>query len=162
MLGGTSHAAVTQELILFEIVVHRILLSPYPFHCSGCPKLIEFLKEAFEAVEVRHSVTPDGTVMNAELRIGDSMVMLGEAPKGRTDVKIMTSMLYMYVIDSDSVYERAIKAGGRSIREPADQIYGDRVGAIEDLCGNEWCIATRKENVSDEELRIRMSQLKKN
>jgi PhnB protein len=102
---------------------------------------------------------PDGTVMNAELRIGDSMVMLGEAPKGR---KIMTSMLYMYVIDPDSVYERAIKAGGKAIREPADQIYGDRVGAVEDPCGNQWWIATRKENVSDEELRIRMSQFKKN
>jgi PhnB protein len=111
---------------------------------------------------VHRSVTPDGTVMNAELRIGDSMVMLGEAPKDRTDVKIMTSMLYMYVIDSDSVYERAVKAGGKSIREPADQIYGDRVGAVEDPCGNQWWIATRKEKVSDEELSIRMAQFKRN
>jgi PhnB protein len=100
--------------------------------------------------------------MNAELRIGDSMVMMGEAPKGIADLKIMTSMLYMYVIDPDSVYERAIEAGGKTIREPADQIYGDRVGAVEDPCGNQWWIATRKENVSDEELRIRMSQFKKN
>jgi PhnB protein len=133
-------------------------ITPY-FTVQGVPRLIEFLKQAFEAVEIHRSVMPDGTVMNAELRIGDSMVMLGEAPKGR---KIMTSMLYMYVIDPDSVYERAIKAGGKAIREPADQIYGDRVGAIEDPWGNQWWIATRKENVSDEELRIRMSQFKKN
>jgi PhnB protein len=67
-------------------------ITPY-FTVQGVPRLIEFLKQAFEAVEIHRSVMPDGTVMNAELRIGDSMVMLGEAPKGR---KIMTSMLYMY------------------------------------------------------------------
>lgn len=136
-------------------------VTPY-FTVQGVPRLIEFLKQAFEAVEVRRSVMPDGSVMNAELRIGDSMVMLGEAPKDRTGLKIMTSMLYMYVVDSDSVYERAVKAGGKTIREPADQIYGDRVGAIEDPWGNQWWIATRKENVSDQELSIRMAQFKKN
>jgi len=136
-------------------------ITPY-FTVQGVPRLIEFLKHAFEAVEVRCSLMPDGTVMNAELRIGDSMVMLGEAPKDRTELKKMTSMLYMYVIDADSVYERAIKAGGKAIREPADQIYGDRVGAIEDPWGNQWWIATRKEDVSDEELSLRMAQFKKN
>lgn len=136
-------------------------VTPY-FTVQGVPRLIEFLKQAFEAVEVRRSVMPDGSVMNAELRIGDSMLMLGEAPKDRTGLKIMTSMLYMYVVDSDSVYERAVKAGGKTIREPADQIYGDRVGAIEDPWGNQWWIATRKENVSDEELSIRIAQFKKN
>lgn len=130
------------------------------FAVQGAPRLIEFLKQAFEAVEVRCFRMPDGTVMNAELRIGDSMVMLGEAPKG-TDLKTMTSMLYMYVSESDSVYERAIEAGGKAIREPADQIYGDRVGAIEDPWGNQWWIATRKENVSDEELSIRMARFRK-
>jgi PhnB protein len=135
-------------------------LTPY-FTVQGVPRLIEFLKQAFEAVEVRCSMMPDGTVMNAELRIGDSMVMLGEAPPNSADLKTMTSMLYMYVIDPDSVYERAVNAGGIAIREPADQIYGDRVGAIEDPCGNQWWIATRKENVSDEELSIRMARFKK-
>ena len=67
-------------------------VTPY-FTVQGVPRLIEFLKQAFEAVEVRRSVMPDGSVMNAELRIGDSMVMLGEAPKDRTGLKIMTSML---------------------------------------------------------------------
>ena len=136
-------------------------ITPY-FTVQGVPRLIQFLKLAFEAVEVRCSVMPDGTIMNAELRIGDSMVMLGEAPKDRTDFTLMASMLYMYVIDVDSVYERAIKAGGTAIREPADQIYGDRVGAIEDPWGNQWWIATRRENVSDDELSKRMAQFKKN
>jgi PhnB protein len=136
-------------------------VTPY-FTVQGVPRLIEFLKQAFEAEEVRRSVMPDGTVMNAELKIGDSMVMLGEAPKNRTGLKITASMLYMYVVDADYVYERAVKAGGKTIREPADQMYGDRVGAIEDPWGNQWWIATRKENVSDEELSIRMAQFKKN
>lgn len=136
-------------------------ITPY-FAIQGVPELIQFLKQAFEVVEVRRSITPDGTVVNAELTIGDSMIMMGEAPTGRNAPTIMTSMLYMYVIDADSVFERAINAGGRSIREPADQIYGDRVGAIEDPCGNQWWIATRKENISDEELSIRMAQLRKN
>lgn len=136
-------------------------ITPY-FTVQGVPRLIEFLEQAFGAVEVRRSAMPDGTVINAELRIGDSMVMMGEAPRNSPDLKTMASMLYMYVIDSDSVYERAIRAGGRSIRKPADQIYGDRVGAIEDPCGNQWWIATRKENVSDEELSRRMAQFKKN
>ena len=104
---------------------------------------------------------PDGTIMNAELRIGDSMVMLGEAPPASSDVKPLTSMLYLYVADADSVYQRAVKAGGKSIREPADQIYGDRVGAIEDAWGNQWWIATRKEDVPEDELKRRMSQFKK-
>lgn len=132
-------------------------VTPY-FTVSAAAKLIEFLQQAFDAVEVHRSVMPDGTVMNAELRIGDSMIMIGEAPKNGTAVKRMTSMLYMYVDDADSVYRRAIHAGGRSIREPADQIYGDRVGAIEDSFGNQWWIATRKENVSDEELGRRAMQ----
>jgi PhnB protein len=135
-------------------------ITPY-FTVKGVPRLIKFLKQAFEAVEVRCSVMPDGTVMNAELKIGDSMVMLGEAPNDRTDLKRTASMLYMYVIDADSVYERAIKGGGKAIREPADQMYGDRVGAIEDPWGNQWWIATRKENVSDDELSKRMAQFKK-
>ena len=135
-------------------------LTPY-FVVQGVPRLIDFLKRAFEAVETRRSEMPDGTVMNAELRIGDSMVMLGEAPKGGTSLKKMSAMLYLYVIDADLVYERAIKAGGKMIREPADQVYGDRVGALEDPFGNQWWIATRIEDVSDEELSRRMAQFKK-
>ena len=135
-------------------------ITPY-FTVQGAARLIEFLQQAFEAVEVRRSTMPDGTIMNAELRIGDSMVMLGEAPPASSDVKPLTSMLYLYVADADSVYQRAVKAGGKSIREPADQIYGDRVGAIEDAWGNQWWIATRKEDVSDEELKRRMSQFRK-
>lgn len=135
-------------------------ITPY-FTVQGAPRLIEFLQQAFEAVEVRRSAMPDGTIMNAELRIGDSMVMLGEAPPASSNIKPLTSMLYLYVADADSVYQRAVKAGGKTVREPADQIYGDRVGAIEDAWGNQWWIATRKEDVSAEELTRRMSQFRK-
>ena len=83
------------------------------------------------------------------------MVMLGEAPKDRMP---MTAMLYMYVEDADAVYQRAMQAGSKSIMEPTDQIYGDRSGAVEDPSGNQWWIATRKEEVSEDEIARRAAQ----
>jgi PhnB protein len=114
-------------------------ITPY-FAVPGAPGLIAFLKEAFGAEEIERHTTPDGTVMNAELKIGDSMVMLGEAPP---EHKPMAAMLYMYVADADALYKRAMQAGAKSVRAMADQSYGDRVGAVEDPCGNQWWIATR-------------------
>ena len=66
-------------------------------------------------------------------------------------------MLYMYVEDADAVYHKAIQAGGKSVMEPVDQFYGDRSGAVNDPAGNQWWIATRKEDVSSEELMRRAS-----
>ena len=116
-------------------------ITPY-FAVPGAPGLITFLKEAFGAEEIERHTMPDGRLMNAELRIGDSMVMLGEAPQGH---KPMSAMLYMYVPDADAVYRRAMQAGAKSVRAMADESYGDRVGAVEDPCGNQWWIATRME-----------------
>ena len=73
----------------------------------------------------------------------------------------MPTMLYMYVEDVDAVYKKAMEAGGKSVMEPIDQFYGDRSGAVEDMAGNQWWIATRKENVSSEELMRRSAQRKK-
>jgi len=70
-------------------------------------------------------------------------------------------MLYMYVEDVDSVFQRAVKAGGKIVMEPVDHFYGDRSGAVEDPSGNQWWVATRKENVSAEELIKRASQMKR-
>jgi uncharacterized glyoxalase superfamily protein PhnB len=66
-------------------------------------------------------------------------------------------MLYLYVPDVDATYKQAIAAGGISVREPADQFYGDRSGAVKDPGGNEWWIATHKEDVSPEEMKRRMA-----
>jgi PhnB protein len=80
------------------------------------------------------------------------MVLIGQAPKDHADDKLMPAMLYLYVDDADAWYRKAMAAGAESIREPADQIYGDRTGAVRDLAGNQWWFATRKEDVSSEEM----------
>lgn len=77
------------------------------------------------------------------------MVSVGQAPKDR---KPAPAMFYMYVADCDADYAQAVQAGGKSIRPPGDQFYGDRSGAVEDPIGNQWYIATHKEILSDAEV----------
>ena len=131
-------------------------VTPY-FSVQGVPRLIEFFKQAFGAIEIDRAVRSDGTVLNATVRIGDSNVMLGEIPEGRQS---MLAMLYMYVDDADAVYDQAMQAGGISVMKPTDHSYGDRAGAVKDPSGNEWWIATRQETLSDEEIVKRTSQRK--
>jgi len=124
-------------------------VTPY-LTVRGAPKVIEFLKQAFGA-ELTHEPTkrPDGTIMHAEVMIGDSRVMIGEESEM---AKATTSSLYLYVPNVDSVYQRAVKAGGDSIMEPTDMFYGDRSGGVKDPSGNTWYIATHKEDVAPQEL----------
>jgi uncharacterized glyoxalase superfamily protein PhnB len=123
---------------------------------EGIPKLIEFLKQAFCAQETFRLTRPDGGVVHAEVKIGDSMVMMG-APMG--DFKAQPCSLYLYVEDVDAVYQRAIQAGGTSVREPADQFYGDRTGGVIDPGGNYWGIGTHIEDVSHEEMAKRFAAM---
>ncbi len=127
-------------------------VTPY-LTVRGVARLSEFVKLAFDATEKGRFSGPDGSIMHAEVRIGDSMVMMGE-PHG--DVKPMPGMLHLYVSDVDETYRRAIAAGAKSLREPADQFYGDRSSGVEDMCGNQWWISTHVEDVSEEEMRRRM------
>jgi uncharacterized glyoxalase superfamily protein PhnB len=119
---------------------------------EGVDELIDFLKQAFDAVETERLPGPDGKVGHGEVRIGDSVVMMGEASG---EWKPMPGMIYLYVNDTDATYKRALDAGATSVMEPADQFYGDRNAGVKDASGNMWWIATRKENVSPEELRRR-------
>jgi uncharacterized glyoxalase superfamily protein PhnB len=119
---------------------------------QGAAQLIDFLKQAFDAQETFRMSKPDGTIMHAEVKIGDSFIMLGEASE---PWKPMPSAIYLYVNDADLVYQRALKAGATSVREPADQFYGDRHGGVKDPYGNMWWIATHKEDVPPEELKKR-------
>jgi uncharacterized glyoxalase superfamily protein PhnB len=96
--------------------------------------------------------------MNAELKIGDSIVMIGEVQLNFEESKLLKSMIYMYVADVDSVYKKAILANGKSILEPINHFYGDRSGAVEDPAGNQWWIATHIEDVSREEINKRAAQ----
>jgi PhnB protein len=124
----------------------------------GVAKLIDFLKQAFDAHEKERMARPDGGIMHAEVRIGDSTLMMGE-PMG--EWKAMPASLYLYVADTDAAYKRALQAGATSMMEPADQFYGDRNAGVKDPCGNIWWIATRKEDVSPEELRRRAEAVMK-
>jgi uncharacterized glyoxalase superfamily protein PhnB len=123
-------------------------------------KTIDFLKHAFGA---EHSfepmIRPDGMIMHADLKLGDSHVMISDATEQHP---AMQSMIHLYVPDVDAVYRRAVAAGGASIMAPTDQFYGDRGAGVKDPAGNQWYIATHKEDIAPDELKKRAeAQLKK-
>jgi len=122
---------------------------------KGVADLLPFLEKAFGA-EVKECLRrPDGSVMHAEARIGDSVVMMGEASERHPP---RPGILYLYVPDTDALYRRAMAAGAVSIMEPADQFYGDRNAGVEDPCGNQWWIGTRVEDLTSEEVARRAAQ----
>lgn len=118
----------------------------------GAGRLIDFMKEAFGAEEIYRSAKPDGTLGHCQVRIGDSMVELAD---GNEQWKPRTCALHLYVPDTDATYAQAIAAGATSLFEPADTFYGDRSGGVVDPCGNQWYIATRQEELSEEEINRR-------
>lgn len=118
-------------------------------------KLIDFLKNAFDAHEIERHARPDGVVMHAQMRIGDSMLMMGDPTGAPREQAPMPASFYVYVPNVDEVYKRALAAGGKSISEPADMFYGDRHGGVTDAWGNQWWIATHVEDVSPEEMKRR-------
>ena len=123
-------------------------------------KAIEFYKVAFGATESMRLATPDGKVMHAEIKIGDSPIMLcDECPDwnafspqtiGGTAVSIM-----LYVEDVDSVVNRAVAAGAKLLMPVEDQFWGDRMGTVSDPFGHKWTVATHTEDVSPEEISTR-------
>jgi PhnB protein len=123
-------------------------ITPY-LTVTRAVQLIEFLKQAFEAEALRCTTRPDGSIMNAEVRIGNSNVMISEA---RGEWQPMPSAIYLYVNDTDVTYARALQAGATSLMQPEDQFWGDRNAGVKDASGNYWWIATHQEDVSPEEL----------
>ena len=132
-------------------------VTPY-LTCAPVGQVIDFLKRTFDATEIERMSGPDGRLMHAEVKVGDSIVMLGE-PSGQW--KPMPAALYLYVPDCDASYKRALAAGGESISEPADQFYGDRHCGVRDRAGNLWWIATHKEDVAPAEMKRRREEMGK-
>lgn len=128
---------------------------------QGADKLIDFLKQVFAATEIESMVNADGTIKHAEVRIGDSVVMISEA---RGEWKPMPGAFYVYVSDADAIYKRALQAGAVALMEPVDTFYGNRESGVKDQLGNSWWIATHQEDVSPEEVQKRFaaSQKQKN
>lgn len=118
---------------------------------NGAAKLIDFVKEAFGAEEAFRMPAPTGEIMHAEVKIGDSVVMLNDAMRQSPT----TSSLFLYVTDVDRVYQRALKAGATSLSEPADMFWGDRMAQVRDEFGNYWAIATHVEDVPPQEMQKR-------
>lgn len=118
--------------------------------------LIEFLREAFDASEVYRSNGPNGTVIHAQIKIGTTILMMGESRHAA-----MPTMLYLYVPNVDETYRTALAAGATSIREPMDEYYGDRTAGVQDLSGNQWWIASYGEEISTEELARREAELRR-
>ena len=131
---------------------------------DGAAAAIEFYKKIFGAKEVMRMPAPGGRIGHAEVKIGDSHVMLADenpdmnarSPKSVGGSPIS---LLLYVDDVDKTVERAIAAGARLKRPVADQFYGDRTGGIEDPFGHQWYVATHTEDVSPEEMQKRSREL---
>jgi len=125
---------------------------------KGAAKVIDFAKAAFGAKETVRMPRPDGLIGHAEMKIGDSMVMIADHGPEHPQT---TSFLYLYVTDVDATYKSALRAGGKSVQEPTTQFYGDRNANVEDPAGNRWGIGTHVEDVSPEEMKKRMAAMKK-
>ena len=119
---------------------------------KGAAKLMEFVKQAFDAKEIHCMNRRDGTIGHAAVRIGDSIVEMAEAS---VDLKPMPGAIHLYVSDTDVTYERALQSGATSLHTPMDMFYGERGAAVKDPVGNYWYIATHTEDVSRHELEKR-------
>lgn len=113
-------------------------------------KLMAFLEEAWGAKGPACAQDAEGNVLHAEIKVGDSYVMMGKA--SADSAKAYQSTLYLYVNDIDEWYRKALSAGASAIQAPCNQYYGDRNAVIKDPCGNYWWIASRVETVAPEEL----------
>ncbi len=116
---------------------------------------LHFLELAFNAETTESIPREDGTIMHAEVRIGNSLLMIGEA---REEGRATKSMQYMYVPDVDASYKHVLKAGAESIQEPEDQFYGHRTCALRDPYGNEWWLASQKEALDSDEIAKRAKE----
>ena len=131
-------------------------LTPHIVVTDGA-KAIEFYKEAFGTQELSRLLTPDGkTVMHAQLKIGDSMLMLGSemppnalSPKSRGGTSVY---LHVYLEDADAAFDRAVKAGCTVKMPMSDTFWGDRYGVVEDPFGHQWSLATHNQDLSLEQI----------
>ena len=127
-------------------------VSPY-LVVKDVAKMIDFLITVFEGEKIEGFLKPDGSLMHGEVKIHDSVIMIGQA---QPEWSPQTNMIHIYVEDVDATYEKALASGAQSIMPPADQFYGNRESGVTGPMGNSWWIATHKEDLSHEEMMERM------
>ena len=131
--------------------------------CAGASEAIAFYAQAFGAVEISRLAGPDGKLMNAQIRIGDSNLMLvdempqwgalGPTARGGTPVT-----LHLYVEQVDAAYAQAVAAGATPVMPPQDMFWGDRYGQVRDPFGHLWSLATHQRDLTPEQIRAGMAQ----
>ena len=136
-------------------------VTPYLFVRSAA-SAIEFYKSIFAATEIMRMAGPNGKIMHAELKIGDSIVMLADE-NPQTGVMSPQTIggfsvgLHVYIENVDAVIKKAVESGAKLLRPIKNQFYGDRSGSLLDPFGHMWSVATHVEDVSPEEMRKRMT-----
>jgi PhnB protein len=126
---------------------------------AGCAKAVDFYKRAFGAEEIDRAVAPDGkSIWHVELKIGDSVVFMNDEMEGMTGPapgpgRPSPVRLWLYVRDCDTAFKRAVEAGAKPGRQPADMFWGDRCGSVTDPFGYSWEFATRVKEMTREEMR---------
>ncbi len=123
-------------------------------------KAIDFYKRAFDAAEIMRMEGPGGKIGHAEIRIGDSVVMLADEMPGsdtRSPKSLggTTSGVFLYVKDVDATFNKAVTAGAKAVMQPQDMFWGDRFGRLTDPFGHSWAMATHIEDVAPDEMRKR-------
>ncbi|PYJ12125.1 MAG: glyoxalase [Verrucomicrobia bacterium] len=132
--------------------------------CAGASEAIEFYQNAFGAIELSRMPGPDGKIMHASLRIGDSVIMLNEEmPEwgsfGPKHLKGSPVTIHLYVENVDAVFEQAVRAGAKVTMPIDDMFWGDRYGKVEDPCGHQWSIGTHMRDPSPEEMQKAMEEM---
>ena len=139
-------------------------ITPYLI-IDGAARAIEFYQRAFDAKEMLRIPAPNDRIGHAEIKVGDSVVMLADAhpemeayAPGHFNGSPVS--LLLYVTDVDKQFQQALAAGATEVRPVADQFYGDRSGSLKDPFGHTWHLSTHKEDVSMEEMARRMAAMK--
>ena len=138
-------------------------VTPY-LSIKGAAEAIEFYKRAFSATELFRLVAPNGEIGHAEIKIGDSPIMLADpyeegAFLNPRSLGGSSVGLHVYVEDVDALFVQAVDAGAKAVRPVQDQFYGDRTGTLEDPFGHVWFLATHKEELTPEEINRRAEAL---
>ncbi len=125
---------------------------------SNSKDAIEFYKKAFDAVEIYQYPTPNGKIMHAQIKIGDSFVFLADefpamGTKSPTTIGGSATSLHLYVDDADKIFNQAVDAGAKIVMPIIDAFWGDRFGMLADPFGHSWAIATHQKDMSSEEMK---------